>query len=122
MTAGRFRDGLPRVALDLPTQNGDEISVDFVLDTGFDGDLALPANIVRQLPDAVQGSQFVNLAGGFQRRCPCYEITWEDAEGESRLLEVLVMDGNPLMGTAFLRNHLLSIELIEGGEVLAEPL
>lgn len=122
MTTGRFRNGLPRITLELPTQDGGEIAVDFVLDTGFDGDLSLPGDIARQLPDAVQGSQYVNLAGGFQRRCPCYEIEWEDENGEPRTLEVLVMDGNPLMGTAFLRNHLLSIELIEGGEVVAEPL
>jgi predicted aspartyl protease len=97
MTTGRFRDGLPHVTLNLLKQNGDEVAVDFVLDTGFDGDLALPAHVVQQLSDAVQGSQFVNLAGGFQRRCPCYEIIWEDDEGEARTLEVLVMDGNPLM-------------------------
>lgn len=121
MIAGRFRDDLPRISLELPGIDGAQ-EVEFVLDTGFDGDLSLPEEWARRLPNAVQGTQFVNLAGGFQRRCPCYEIEWEDEDGELRLVEVLVMDGNPLMGTSFLRNRLLSIELIEGGEVMAESL
>lgn len=121
MITGRFRDSLPRVSLELPTVDGIQ-TVEFVLDTGFDGDLSLPDEMARRLSGASQGTQLIRLAGGFQRRCPYYEIVWEDEDSESRVVEVLVMDGNPLMGTAFLKGNLLSIELIEGGEVVAELL
>ena len=122
MIEGRFRDGLPRITLDLPTKNGGEQIVTFIVDTGFNGDLTLPESLARALPEAIRGEQSVTFAGGFGRRCFCYEIELADAEGEPRMVEVLIMDGNPLMGNNYLRNQLLTVELTEGGDVLAEPL
>ena len=118
---GRFKNGLPRLTLTLPGKHGD-FSVDFVVDTGFGGDLTLPENLARELPDATLESRLINLAGAFRQRCPCYEIPWENEEGETRTVEVLVLDGNPLLGTGFLSDTLLTIEITEGGEVSAESL
>jgi hypothetical protein len=62
----------------------------------------------------------VRLADGQERDVPYYSIVieWEDPETEERerLCEVLVSGrGNPLIGTEILRNHLLQIELTDGG-------
>jgi predicted aspartyl protease len=48
MILGVFRDHFARVTLSLPG-SAEPFTVEFILDTGFDGDLALPSNILRQL-------------------------------------------------------------------------
>jgi len=46
-----------------------------------------------------------------------------DEEGEAPgALEALVINGNPLLGTQFLFEHLFLVEVTEGGKVSAEPL
>lgn len=118
---GTFKNGLPRLVLPLPGEFKDFI-VESVVATGFDGDLTLPEHLARDLPDATLDNSLTNLAGAFRQRCACYEIPWEDADGETRTVEVLVLDGNPLVGTNFLANTLLTMEMTEGGEVSAESL
>ena len=45
---GSFRDGHPRLTVLLPSQNG-PLEIEFIVDTGFDGDLALPGPVARRL-------------------------------------------------------------------------
>jgi predicted aspartyl protease len=45
---GEFRDGHPRARLTLNGLAG-QLELEFVVDTGFDGDLALPGHLARQL-------------------------------------------------------------------------
>jgi hypothetical protein len=61
------------------------------------------------------------LAGGARVECPYYElfIEWE---GEPRLVQVLALDGNPLLGTLLMEGSHLEIELTEGGQVALGPL
>ncbi len=46
-------------------------------------------------------------------------MEWEQ---DVRTAKVLVLASNPLVGTLFLRDYLLQIEMTEDGEVIAEPL
>ena len=123
---GRFRDGFPRLTLALPGRDGDPLDVEFIVDTGFDGDLTLPADIVRRLSAFPDGQRSRQLADGSTSRCDVYRLLLdreEDEEGEAPgALEVLVINGNPLLGTQFLFEHLFLVEVTEGGEVSAEPL
>jgi clan AA aspartic protease len=121
MREGRFHDGLPRMTLSLPGR-GRDFTIEFVVDTGFDGGLTLPEDIARQLVADEPEVRLIRLAGGHQRRCLYYEVEMEDDDGELRRVEVLALEGNPLMGTGFLAEMLLSIEIIEGGSVAAETL
>ena len=66
-------------------------------------------------------AQFVQLAGGFRQRCYSYEIVL-DWDGETRRVEVLTLDGNPLLGNGFWQGSLLQAENQDGGEVLFESL
>jgi YD repeat-containing protein len=61
------------------------------------------------------------LADGTERERPWCTINL-DWHGEGRLTEVLVLDGNPLLGTQLLAGSLVQIEMADGGEVLIEPL
>ena len=45
-----------------------------------------------------------------------------DWNGETRTTEVLVLEGEPLLGTVLMRENLLQVEMTDGGEVIIEPL
>jgi clan AA aspartic protease len=120
---GTFRDGHPRVTLTLPGKNG-PLDIEFIVDTGFEGDLALSSEWTSQL-DAVQvGTDPRRLADGTVIRCPYYSVLLnaDEEEEEPRFAQVLELDGAPLLGTTFLRDLLLQIEVTEGGEVSATEL
>lgn len=86
-----------------------------------DGKIALPEALIARLDVTILETRFVQLAGGFRRRCYSYELAWE-WEDEARLVEVLTLDGNPLLGNGLWEGKLLRAENSNGGEVLFEPL
>jgi predicted aspartyl protease len=120
MIAGTFRRDHPRIPLVLPGITG-PLEVEFTVDTGFAGDLALSVDLLRQTDAVIVGSRDRLLAGGIMIRCPLYELVMEWG-GEPRSVEVLVLDGDPLAGTELLRDTLLQIEVTEGGEVIVDVL
>jgi clan AA aspartic protease len=120
MTLGHVRDNFPRITLSLPGRNG-PLSVEFIVDTGFDGELALPSALIGQLDASYSTERFVLLAANSPRRRPFYEVVL-DGNGEPRVTDVMALDGNPLLGVELLSGNLLQIEMTDGGEVLLEPL
>ena len=120
MILGHVRDNLPRVTLSLPGVTG-QVLIEFVVDTGFDGELALPSHLVRQLEATFQGDKPIQLADSFARNQPSFEVVleWED---DSRPTEVLILEGAPLLGSVLLAGSLLQAEMTDGGEVSIEPL
>jgi clan AA aspartic protease len=118
MITGRFHDHFPRVTLDLPGVSG-PLSVEFIVDTGFDGDLILPTHFLRQLEAQPLYNTVRSLADGTLRECPVYEIEIEWGE-EIRIVEVLGLERNPLLGTTLMEGCQLNIDLTEGGEVNIE--
>lgn len=121
MTHGSFRDGFPRLILHLPQSNGRERSIEFILDSGFEGDLALPSSLLVGLEAVYVGEHPFALADLTYRTRPIYQIIldWHD---EERVTEVISIKGNPLLGIGLLRDNLVQIEITEGGEVSVEPL
>ena len=117
---GVFRGDHPRVKLVLPGRQG-SIEIEFVADTGFNGDLAVPYQIAVQLESVRAGPQDYMLANGQFLQCASYEVMLDWFE-ESRPTEVLILEGEPLLGTVLMREHLLQVEMTDGGETLIEPL
>lgn len=120
MIEGYFRDDAPRVTLSLSGESGEE-NVEFIVDTGFNGTLALPSFVMDSLGATLQGVRLVELADGTERRSPFFTVA-VDWEGEKRVIRATLLDGEPLIGVAFLREYHLHIEVTEGGQVFAEPL
>jgi predicted aspartyl protease len=118
MISEEFRDGHPRTTVALPGADGD-LEIEFIIDTGFEGDLALPGHLARRLGQPA-GFRVRALADGTLIKCPYFLVTIDWIDGESRRTEVLVLEGEPLLGTAYLRDTLVQIEMSEGGEVSAE--
>ena len=120
MMTGEWRDGFPRVTLTLVSERG-TVEVDFIVDTGFNGDIALPESLLVKLGLYPSSTHYVELAGGFRQRCFSYQIivNWED---EERLVEALTLDGNPLIGNSLWSGAVLQAENMLNGEVLLESL
>jgi clan AA aspartic protease len=118
MILGQFRDHLPHVTLSLPGPTG-PILVRSIVDTGFEGDLALPSNIIRQTDAQPLFLSLRAMGDGTLRECPVYQLVleWND---EPRTVEVLALEHNPLLGTMLLEGCHLHVEMTEGGEVLIE--
>ncbi len=120
MILGHVRDRFPRVSLSLPGREG-PINVEFIVDTAFDGDLALPSSLIAQLEAEIAEEQIIRFADGTERERPRYELTllWED---EERITEVLALENPPLLGVGLMEGNLLQAEMQTGGEVSLEPL
>ena len=120
MTIGYWRDGFPRLTLTL-LGGREPISLEFVVDTGFNGEVALPDSLIGRLGASPKGAHYLELAGGFRQLSYSYELLLE-WDGEERTVEVLALDGNPLIGNELWKDQSLQAENMEGGDVLSEPL
>ena len=68
-----------------------------------------------------QAAGGLSLAGGSVFTSAACEMM-RDWNGESRLTEVLILDGNPLMGVVLMEGLHLGADMEPGGEVSLEPL
>jgi predicted aspartyl protease len=121
MIQGIFRDGHPFIVLILPGLHG-PLTIEFVVDTGFEGDFALPDAIARQLNSWPAGTRDMLLADGSVRRCHSRELVWDENGDDERTVEVLVLEGRPLVGTHFLIEKSIHIDVTQGGPVIVEEL
>lgn len=120
MILGQVRRRFPRVVLALPGREG-SFEVELIVDTAFDGDIALPPDLARRLESQPAGNRGLSLADGSLFVSPAVEILldWGD---EERTTEVLVLDGSPLLGVVLMEGLRLGAEMEPGGEVSLEPL
>ncbi len=120
LIVGAFRDRLPLVLLTLEGRSG-SLTVEFVLDTGFDGYVTLPQEVLRRLGATESGQQKSRLADGSIKTSVVYTVivNWD---GDLVEAEALAAENNPLLGTLLLDGFHIDIEATEGGEVIIEPL
>ncbi len=76
MMLGHVRDHFPRISLALPGRSG-PLLVEFIVDTGFDGDLTLPQSVINRLEATVSDAHDVRLADGSQQERAYYEVSLE---------------------------------------------
>jgi clan AA aspartic protease len=93
-----------------------EREVEAVVDTGFDGSLTLPSDLVAELglPFTVRG--IVLLGDGTRRPFDAHEgvVLWN---GQPRRISVEVADTEPLLGMRLMYGSELKIEIVENGAV-----
>lgn len=116
MTIGRVtvsRDVLVRLTVRGPT--GKERDIEAVLDTGFNGALALPSQLVDNLDLERLGSEQVTLASGEKRTVRTYEATtvWL---GTPRTVFVIEA-AESLLGMGLLWGYEVRIQCMDGGRV-----
>lgn len=97
-----------------------DVEIQFVVDTGFEGFLTLPPDVVVKLGLPYVAKIQANLADNSKVTTNAYalKIVWNGVE---RDVIVLAM-GRPLIGTALLEDSHLSIDFYEGGTVLVDEI
>jgi clan AA aspartic protease len=109
------------VSLTVRGSKGQEHETEAVIDTGFDGSLTLPPALITalELPWRRRGRAL--LADGNESVFDIYEATviWD---GAPRRVSVDEVDAVPLVGMALLYGYELTIQIMEGGQVLLKPL
>ena len=107
------------VPLQLNGPNKQTEIVQAVLDTGFDGFLAVPPDLAARLQLPFGMSRFYELGDGITVEFDIHRSTvfWD---GQERDVEALVTSGGVLLGMALLRNSQLFVDVIDGGEVRIE--
>jgi clan AA aspartic protease len=93
-----------------------KIAVDAVIDTGFNGDLILPIEIVSKLGLMPQGYQKATLGDGTISQFRVYAATviWD---GDRRLVEVNSATNGVLIGMGLLEGYKLEVNTIPNGDV-----
>ena len=94
---------------------------EFILDTGFDGNLSLPRRTLQGLAVIPRGGQPVELADGSRITAPTWRATvlWD---GERRTITVMESEGEPLLGMNLLWGNHIALEAKAFGGVVIERL
>ena len=98
---------------------GQTREIEAVIDTGYTGFLALPADLVSELGLAYKSSGGAFLADGNEVSFGVYDgaVLWE---GQPRHIEVDETGTTPLVGMRLLDSHRLYIEVEDGGRVVIQ--
>ena len=114
-----YREAVVRLSLN--GLRGREQSVEAVIDTGFNGYLTLPPDLIKELGLPFRRNGRAVLGDGSVITFDIYEavILWD---GRPRRVSVDAADTDPLLGTGLLSGHELSVQFIEGGEALIRSL
>jgi clan AA aspartic protease len=93
-----------------------KIAVDAVVDTGFNGDLILPIEMVLELELSPQGYQRATLGDGTisQFRVYAGTVIWD---GSRRLIEVNAATSGVLIGMGLLEGYKVEIDTTPNGVV-----
>ena len=105
------------VSLDVHGENGATEQVAFIIDTGFTDEISLPQAVISRLGLPLSGyaDEFI-LADGTTGRYSIYaaHILWH---GQLREVEVVNLEGDPLVGMELLLGSNLNVDAIPGGMV-----
>jgi len=100
---------------------GQTEEIEAVIDTGFNGSLTLPANLIASLGLLWRRRGRSLLADVSESVCDIYEATviWDN---RPRRITVDEVDIVPLVGMSLLYGHELTVQIVEGGSVLIKSL
>ena len=93
MILGHVHSYFPRVTLTLPGVRG-PLEVEFIVDTGFDGDLSVPTSLLAQLEVEYATDRHMQMVDGsiITSRAYLIYLDWND---DVRLTEVTVLEIHP---------------------------
>jgi clan AA aspartic protease len=111
----------PTVILTFLLSNGSRVPIEFVIDTGFTGELCLPLEAVSLVGLTFKHDTFANLADNTEVSLPLHEATvlWDGVE---RDVLIVATGRRPLLGTALLDEQELVIQFTDGGLVTIDEL
>ena len=109
------------IAVALLDTAGQFQSFEFILDTGFDGDLSLPAQTIQTLVAVRLSPSIIELADGSRTTAHTWEATalWD---GERRTVSIMESEGEPLLGMSLLWGNHIALEAKDFGDLVIERL
>lgn len=109
------------IELEVIGLNQSRDKVEAVIDTGFNGYLTLPNDLINYLKLQRAGSRHVTLGDGNVVVLDVYlaMVLWH---GQQREILALETDGGPLIGMSLLYGSRLVLEVIDNGDVTIESL
>ena len=122
MLTGRVNGDLQAwLTVEIVTPSGQPHPIEVALDTGFNGQIALPAITIQRLELSEESSRLAITATGDRVRLTTYYSTmmWY---GEPRIIEVVEADSEPLLGMELLLGNRVTLDVLEGGPVTIYPL
>lgn len=110
----------PLVRVEVRGRRGTQ-TVEAVVDTGFNGFLTLPPDVIGHLQLQVANVALVTLADGREVELSTYEagVLWD---GAWQNVEVMAVNSDSLIGMALLHEYSLRVEVIDGGGVVIEKI
>ena len=122
MIVGHITEDL-KAKINIQISDGDGIwnALDVMIDTGFNGQLALPEETVQSLGLVFDRVRRVTPAiGGTRAGASGYaQLHWKDASIRARVIQA---GTNPLIGMALLWNHRITVDAVADGPVSITPL
>ena len=109
----------PVITLQLSGPNGQTAAVDALVDTGFDGLLALPPDLVARLELPFGMTRSYEIGDGSMVPFDIHHVSivWD---GQSRDVAAVITTGGALIGMALLDGYHLFVDVVDGGEVRIE--
>ena len=109
------------IELEIVSQNQQIESVEAVIDTGFNGYLTLPSDLVNRLNLQLAGNRRVTLGDGNTVVLDVYlaKVMWHGQECEVLVLQA---EGGPLVGMSLLYENRVILTIVNGGDVTIDPI
>ena len=109
----------PVVAIDVENGSGGFQSLDFIVDTGFSDELAMPSDLIQRLRLPYADRTPVILADAREIQTSIYHgiVFWH---GNNRAVRIIEIEGAPLLGMSLLSGSRLTVSARPGGIVLIE--
>ncbi|MBD2772179.1 clan AA aspartic protease [Iningainema tapete] len=121
MIYGRLIGGKATVPVIFRLPEQPDFSLDFVIDTGFNGYLTLPPQAVNAMNLPLRASTPATLADGSQVLLSIHLviIVWDNVE---KVVPVLASGNKPLLGVAMMKRYHLEIDFEDNGLVSLEKI
>lgn len=105
----------------ITSSTGQREVIDTVIDTGFDGFLSLPSEVIARLGLPWTISNPATLGDGSEVLFDFYTgtVIWD---GQYRTIDIAESETEPLLGMAMLYSYRLQVDNVEGGSVKIEAL
>lgn len=111
----------PIISLIVGGDAGQEVTVEALLDTGYNGSLMLPLEQVEALALRFIRTDTTLVADGRRVPVPVYaaRVIWD---GTERLTSIVAAGTQPLLGMSLTLGHRVIVEMVDGGAVTIERL
>ena len=116
MISGTVHDFEPIIPLSVCGSDGKVYQQNAIVDTGFDGWLSLPPDLIAQLDLKWKRRGRAILADGSECLFNVYEaiVIWD---GNPLTIPIDEADSDPLIGMSLMEGYQLSVQVFEGGLV-----